>query len=203
MHFLLPDVLLFLCILLSYTTVASSASSGASSTLYTYAEEQKSTSVTISDAQYGVRNVDYYIINGGLAVIDGDVIYGTEAQLLSNVVNGATSNFTRRAFSVKAAAGIWPNATITYKYDSADTASTVSGFFDTAVSRWKSKAPYLQFVRLDDGATESSDVLTVKYTDGCSSYVGLDKSHNQILTLGPGCGANEATHEIGHALGMY
>jgi hypothetical protein len=77
--------------------------------------------ITIFDELYGLRNVSYWITSSGLAIVDGDVVYGTEEELLSNEFNEPTLVVVKCAFS---GPGVWPAATVTFKYssDAAETA---------------------------------------------------------------------------------
>ncbi|KAJ5880164.1 zincin [Penicillium subrubescens] len=154
---------------------------------------------TIFDNSFGERNVSYFTTVERLAIIDGDVIYGTEAQLLS-------SEF--RSFAVKQP---WPGATVVYKYDTAGTAARVAAIVNTAIVRWQLVSPYLTFQQLSNNVTPMNGVLTISSNDcgGCNANVGfgallpLQMNLQQPSTACNGsCGPNEATHELGHVLGL-
>jgi hypothetical protein len=155
---------------------------------------------TIIDNSFGERTVGYFTTVEGLAIIDGDVIYGTEAQLLS-------SEF--RSFSVKQP---WPNAIVMYKYDTASTAASVAAIVNTAIARWQLVSPYLTFQQLPNSVSPDNGVLTISANDcgGCNANIGfgatipLRMNLQQPSTACPGsCGPDEATHEFGHVLGKF
>ena len=55
--------------------------------------------VTINDDLYGTRDVSYFVTSNGLAVIDGDVVYGSIQDLTAHTIKNSI-------------------AVINYKYDS-------------------------------------------------------------------------------------
>jgi len=176
----------------------------------------------IKDPIYGLRNVSYFVV-GDLAIIDGDVVYGTIDQLLShdvtlnpNILDDLSRGIkTTRALSVLGsnADALWPSATVTYRYASDDTATTLMSDVDTAIARWRSTAPWLTFNRLmpNHNNTEKG-VTTIRMVEcgGCWSHIGFNASAPRIMNLQRKCGklenqvcnADTATHEFGHLLGM-
>src|SRR5437667_3967270 len=56
----------------------------AANDLPAYPDNRVYHAIEINDAYYGRRNVSYFVSQVGLAVIDGDVVYGTEKELLAN-----------------------------------------------------------------------------------------------------------------------
>jgi len=189
-----------LCIILlvsSFAVIATPRPSSSSDPLYPL--DKNITVATIWDDFSGERNVSYFTTAEGLAIIDGDVIYGTEAQLLN-------SNF--RSFSVLQP---WPAATVLYKYDTASTAAVLTPIVNTAIARWQLGSPYLNFQQLSDSVIPVNGVLTISSNDcqGCNASPGFDASESRHMNLqricpaNPGsCGPDEATHELGHVLGL-
>jgi hypothetical protein len=187
-----------LLIILSFSAVIAAQTPSEPDPLYPL---DKNVSVaTILDNSFGERSVGYFTTDEGLAVIDGDVIYGTEAQLLS-------SEF--RSFSVKQA---WPGATVVYKYDTAGTAASVTTIVNTAIARWQLGSPYLTFQQLPNSVSPINGVLTISSNacGGCNANIGfgatipLQMNLQQPSTACNGsCGPNEATHEFGHVLGKF
>ena len=169
------------------------------------------TTVRIRDAN-GERNVAYFLTNTGYAIINGDIVYGTEAEFRRVIVNPQSSvsrrarrSMEKRSNSVFPNSGrLWPGNTITYKFETAAVESQLSSIVDAAIDRWRSKVPCLNFVRNSPSAITSSTVVTIYNTDGCSaSWVGNPPGLTKAMHLGAGCGTNEATHEWGHILGLY
>jgi len=175
----------------------------------------------IKDPIYGLRNVSYFVV-GDLAIIDGDVIYGTIDQLLSHdvtlnpdMLNDHSRGIkTARAHSVLSsnADALWPSATVAYRYASDDTAMALMSDVNTAIGRWRSTAPWLTFNRLMPNHNDTEKgVTTIRMVEcgGCWSHIGFHPTRPLIMNLeqkcgmdGP-CGVDTTTHEFGHLLGMW
>lgn len=164
--------------------------------------------ILIKDPVYGTRNVSYWATYDGLAIIDGDVIYGPLDDLLSRSFTGP-QDISKRAHSGTNLA--WPGATVTYKFDSAATETTLSAIVNGAIANWKAKAPYLTFIKVANSAVGENGVVMIKAPacGGCNSAIGyanlpLTMNLQQDCTTSPGsCGVAEATHEFGHLLGEF
>lgn len=171
------------------------------------------TLLTILDDRYGLRSVSYFN-DDGLAVIDGDVIYGPIQDLMANKFDPNDVGKRRRASSVFAGSGYtWPKANITYRYDSDATETSLSSDVNNAISRWLKEAPYLTFFKLPNIAKPENGVLmiTAKACGGCRASIGYEDTPRMMnLQLdckdpnkepGP-CGVGATTHEFGHVLGV-
>lgn len=161
----------------------------------------------IYDEYYGLRNVSYTVTSNGLAVIDGDVIYGTFDDLLAHDSRLSVPDIiSTKSFSVRTA---WPGANILYKFDSPATAAVLQSTVSTAISRWKSVASYLTFTEQPDSTTPMNGVVTISTTcsvngaNDCSSSTGFSNSARSMNLCSSGCGADQATHEFGHVLGIF
>ena len=163
------------------------------------------TAVTISD-QGDRRDVTYWTTPDGTAIVDGDIAYGSEAELLAARSGAAKRGLEERSFFM----GLkWTGGVINYRYYDAATAAKLQPHVDEAIRRWRSGAPFLQFNRLPDGNKGGFGILNIVGVDcgGCWSHVGMRLMGNimnlqQPSTKCPGwCYADEATHEFGHLLG--
>ena len=164
-------------------------------------------SVRIRDDVHGERDVAYWVTPDGYAIIDGDVIFGTEEELLSRIVNGHEPPHNRaRAFTQY---NPWPSATVKYNYEDATAESVLKYVVDPAIELWKNKTGYLNFIHVTNSATPQNGVVTIKKTicGGCNANIGYsDKPLAMNLQQGCGlsggsCGVPEAVHEFGHVLG--
>jgi len=170
---------------------------------------KNTTLILINDPVYGTRNVSYWATDDGLAIIDGDVIYGRLDDLLSRSLTGP-QDVSKRAHSVYAP-NTWPSATVTYKFDSATTESTLSAIVNGAIANWIAKAPYLTFTKVANSAVGENGVVMIQAPacGGCNSAIGfanvpLTMNLQQTCPTAPGsCGVAEATHEFGHLLGEF
>lgn len=164
--------------------------------------------ITIQDVFYGVREVGYFVTRTGHAIIDGDVVYGTEDDLLSahafyntHAGNGNENTNSPRAISVVDHA--WPNAKLRYRYDTTDAETKLKPIIDVAIQRWKAGASYLTFEQFPVGSSEPGIFIISNIDGGCHALPGY-WGGGEVLNLHiPGCGVNEATHEMGHVLGEF
>lgn len=170
---------------------------------------KNTTLILIKDPIYGTRNVSYWVTDDKLAIIDGDVIYGSVDDLLSHSLPDPLA-ILKRTHSIRA--NTWPSATITYKFDSDATEATLGSIVSTAIDNWKKVAPYLKFTKVPlNSAVGQNGVVTIKAPDcgGCNSVVGFVNTPmtmrlQQNCTSAPGkCDVPEATHEFGHLLGEF
>ena len=66
-----------------------------------------------------------------------------------------------------------------------------------AIKHWEAHTP-IRFVERSD----QDDYVTFEDKGGCYSMIGRQKGR-QTISLGSGCSAGSAIHEIGHALGLF
>lgn len=162
--------------------------------------------IEIEDQYYGHRNVSYFVSSTGNAIIDGDVVYGTEEQLLANKYD--PDSVVSQAFSIRTP---WPNAEVKYKYDSDATETLLAGNVPVAISRWLTAAPYLKFTKASPNnnvAQSGVAIISANARDGCHSSIGVSDTPPLTMNLenvvGSSCNCctNQTTHEVGHLLGM-
>lgn len=165
----------------------------------------------ISD-RFGNRSVSYYL-NNGYAVVEGDIVYGTEAELLSRSVNrGSNSNVTiykrdegrksRRSMSLFSPQ-IWPSRVITYQYTDTSIEATFDSVINQAIANWKAKVPCLKFqkraIGTNTGAwpgTRPADAILIAAGDPTTGACSAPLGGPGVMFLINGCGVNELTHEL-------
>lgn len=167
---------------------------------------------TIRDPARGIiRDVSYRVGANGLAIIDGDLVFGTEQQLLAAVVRkkkrgeidqaASSSQLEERAFSVDIA---MPNGIIPYYFQTVADQTAQQKNVNTAVARWKVVAPYLNFQDRGVWNGVGFGIMITSNDVGCyCNDIAMRKyfgpwNMNLNATY---CGPDEAVHEFGHALG--
>jgi hypothetical protein len=168
------------------------------------------TATTILD-EGGLRNISYFINARGLAIIDLDIIYGTEEQLheaearAQDMMASGDAYVVPRAYVERNVP--WPGAKVHYRFSDSQSESYSKPSVDEAIKRWKTGAPYLQFIREGNGQwyKPGSSVLTIYAGKdrACNSDIGYSPTHDPGMDIGPLCMADEVTHEFGHVLGMF
>jgi hypothetical protein len=165
--------------------------------------------VQISDAR-GNRSVGYYV-NNGYAIVEGDVVYGTEADLLAHVVGSSSSNSTiprmrRRSKSIFRNSNEWPGGTVLYQYESAAMKSAFQPAVDGAIAKWTSLVPCLHFKEQPVGAGSPNGVIVIRAGNpvipACSAPIGYSSGPMSILLVN-GCGVPELTHELVSASNIH
>ena len=169
-------------------------------------------SITIRHPDYGVRNVTYFVVDGD-AIIDGDVHFGPVEELLAYSVPTDTdpnhdsdedSYLDRRALSYfQSKKRSWPDGTWKYTYESDKTERLLKKVVNEGISRWKKRAPYFKFVKVKKNKRTKGIVTIFAKKGTCHANIGYwgKKEYMEVNLDQPGCGPNQATHEIGHSLG--
>jgi len=172
--------------------------------------------LTIRDDVYGTRNVSYFKTIDELAIIDGDIVYGTVEHLLSKDIrrwnpNDQTHSLSKRAFSGLRSVA-WPNGVVRYQFDSDEGESQMKDIVDGAIARWLESAPYLTFKQiLPNSPITAPGVLSVRVAvcGNCGASLGYSEQETQMMVLEPSCpsiplshcNVSDVTHELGHVLG--
>lgn len=145
------------------------------------------------------RTVTYFVAEG-LAIIDGDVIYGTEDEIIESSI----TNNSKRAYSIWPFenARKWPFGIVPYQYEDAATESGRGPKFEEAIKRWTDKLPFLSFVNVGVNNVPSVDVLMVRAIEDSTSYsyVGY-VPFPQVLLGRPDLPETDYwyTHSLGHS----
>ena len=133
---------------------------------------------------FGSRRV-VYSVRDGLAVLEGDIVLGPVAEVSA-----------RSALAIPGGRFRWPDGVVPYEIDRALPDAQRSAVAE-AVAHWNS------FTRLAVvPRTSEPDYVRFVPAGGCTSMVGR-QGGPQNLTLGTGCFFGQATHELGHAAGLW
>jgi hypothetical protein len=152
----------------------------------------------ISGATFTNKSVTYYEV-GGVALIEGDIALGSveAVKAATDAAREAVASDPQIAFGV----GIpgsqfrWPNCRIPFEIDPAlPNQQRVTD----AIAHWEARTAF-RFP-----ARTAADPNWVRFTDagGCWSRVGM-QGGQQLISLGAGCSAGNAIHEIGHTVGLW
>lgn len=149
---------------------------------------------------FGVKAVQYSVVDG-LAMFEGDIVLGTEAEMdaqtaqLREVASGAVA----MGVVITGAQYRWPNCTIPYDIDaSLPNQARVTG----AIQHWETNTRYRFVLRTAANAAQYPDWVTFRPSSGCSSSVGR-RGGQQFVNLAAGCTMGNTIHEIGHVVGLW
>jgi Astacin (Peptidase family M12A) len=131
----------------------------------------------------------------GLAIFEGDIVLGTLAQ----VQVAATAALGPKGIIIKGDPYRWPGGRVPYRIDPA---LPQQDRVLKAIQHWEAKTS-IRFIALD-GSTLNQYRDRVYFTSegGCWSLVGR-QGGEQKISLGDGCTAGNAIHEIGHTVGLW
>jgi hypothetical protein len=141
----------------------------------------------ISSAKFTNRKLQYAVI-GGFAVFEGDIILGRPEKI------PVQPPIVHEGLVITGQKYRWFDKTVPYNID--DDLPNQKRVHD-AISHWQVHTPIKFVVR-----TTEVDYVTFRPGDGCSSSVGR-RGGQQFITLGEGCSAGNAIHEIGHTVGLW
>ena len=156
----------------------------------------------ISGTNFDNKSVVYYEVDG-LAIVEGDICLGRveDVQQTMDAARDAVSSDSERAMGV----GIpgsqfrWPNCQIPYEIDPAlPNKQRVTD----AIAHWESHTAFRFPLRTAANAAQHPNYVRFTDAGGCWSLVGM-QGGQQLISLGTGCSAGSAIHEIGHTVGLW
>jgi hypothetical protein len=156
----------------------------------------------ISGATFATKSVTYYDVDG-VALVEGDIALGpteqvkqTTDQARQRLAAGPNIAF---GVGITGAQFRWPNCQIPYEIDPAlPNQQRVTD----AIAHWENMTSFRFPLRTQANAAQFAN--WVRFTDagGCWSLVGM-QGGQQTISLGAGCTAGNAIHEIGHTVGLW
>jgi hypothetical protein len=140
-----------------------------------------------------------YAAIDGLAVVEGDIVIGTVAEVVAatDAASGAASDgaeFGTESIGITGQQFRWPGAVVPFEIDPGlPNPQRVTD----AIAHWEANTR-IRF----RAAAGDTDVVRFVAGGGCSSAVGR-RGGVQNITLGSGCSTGNAIHEIGHTVGLW
>jgi hypothetical protein len=146
----------------------------------------------LSAATFNNKPVRYANVDGQ-AIFEGDIVLAPVAVLQR--AEAESRGPVLESIGITGQQFRWPNATVAFDID--------PGMPDQqrvtdAIAHWEANTP-LRFVRR---SATTTDFVMFQSGGGCSSQVGR-RGGQQAVTLGQGCTAGNAIHEIGHTIGLW
>ncbi len=131
----------------------------------------------------------------GQAIFEGDIVLGA----VQDIQQEQTQGLAPRSIGITGAQFRWPNAQVPYEIDSAlPNQQRVTD----AIAHWEAHTRIRFVKRTAANQAQFPDFVRFISGSGCSSMVGR-RGGQQNVTLGSGCSAGNAIHEIGHTIGLW
>jgi Astacin (Peptidase family M12A) len=132
----------------------------------------------------------------GVAMFEGDIVLGKVEDVRQAEATGGTPlesvGITGQQFR-------WPNGVVVYDIDPAlPNQQRVTD----AIAHWEARTQIRFTLRTAANAAQHPNFVHFVAGGGCSSMVGM-VGGSQDITLGSGCTAGNAIHEIGHSVGLW
>jgi hypothetical protein len=148
----------------------------------------------IDGATFSQKPVLYAEIDGQ-AIFEGDIVLGSAQEMQ----RAQTPSIAARSIGITGAQFRWPNATIPYEIDPGlPNQQRVTD----AIAHWEAHTRIRFVQRTAANQAQFPDFVRFVSGGGCSSMVGK-QGGQQNITLGSGCTAGNAIHEIGHTVGLW
>jgi len=146
-----------------------------------------------------------YDVVDGMAMLDGDIILGTHAEVQANGIEplsmiGETAGDCAAGFScssILASSRIWPNGIVPVTL-SANTTEAGRAAVIAAIADWETKTSVRFIQRTNE--TDYIEFVSTGPGNTCSSLLGRAGGRQPINYAGTGQGC--LVHEIGHAMGL-
>lgn len=135
----------------------------------------------------------------GLALFEGDIVLGETAELCAAAKQRRPRAMGAMGCVIKGQDYLWPGGVVPFELD-ADFAAPER--VQEAIRHWEQKTKIRFVERTVANQLRYKDYVLFENGDGCSSWVGR-QTGPQVITLGAGCAAGNAIHEIGHAVGLW
>ena len=141
------------------------------------------------------RTVGYALVSGR-AIVEGDIILGTEIQVRRNAKPAAESEgrWDIMGGGIAGEKWRWPGKRVPYLIDkSLSDPERVK----EAIAHWEAMTEFRFPKRVNE-----KDYIVFVPGDGCASYIGR-QGGEQFVEIGLECGAGNVIHEIGHVVGLW
>jgi hypothetical protein len=156
----------------------------------------------ISGATFANKSVVYYEVEG-MAIVEGDIVLGTVEEVKQATAKAreavAADPSIARSVGITGSQFRWPNSEIPYEIDpNLPNQQRVTD----AIAHWEANTAFRFPLRTPANADQYPNYVRFTDAGGCSSQVGM-QGGQQTISLGSGCDAGRAMHEIGHAVGLW
>ncbi len=151
-------------------------------------------SAFVNGATFSQKSVLYANVDGQ-AIFEGDIVLGAVQELQQT----RDQDLAQRSIGITGSQFRWPNAIVPYDIDPGlPNQQRVTD----AIAHWEANTRIRFTLRTAANQAQFPDFVRFVSGGGCSSFVGK-QGGQQNVTLGAGCTAGNAIHEIGHTIGLW
>lgn len=155
----------------------------------------------VRHANTGKTTSVIYTVVDEMAVVEGDIVLGTAAQLNSQF-DGLDPDLFAQAIAVTSIGSVWRENIMPYQIDSGLVGGPIPQRIATAIDHIESRTSMTFIERTATNASQYPDFIEFIPSTGCASFIGK-QGGRQNIWLADSCSTGNIIHEIGHALGLY
>ena len=160
---------------------------------------------------FDTRPVTYNLIDE-IAIFEGDIALGPADQVdaitaevmaettesVTEAASGAIAGHVVHGIGITGQRFRWPRGVVPFTCVAA-----VRPLVDQAIAHWHANTRIRLVERTAANAAQFPNWVSFERQTGCWSFVGMQGTGAQVISLGTGCGFGAAVHEIGHAVGLW
>ena len=148
----------------------------------------------VNGATFSQKPLLYANVDGE-AIFEGDIVLGS----VQDLQQGTPRDVALRSIGITGSQFRWPNGVVPYEIDPGlPNQQRVTD----AIAHWETNTTIRFTLRTAANQAQFPDFVRFVSGGGCSSFVGK-QGGQQNITLGSGCTAGNAIHEIGHTIGLW
>jgi hypothetical protein len=151
----------------------------------------------ITGFTFSQKALEYFVVDGR-CIFEGDIDLGSVEE-----VERANAAMRGEGFAegvvIPGSQFRWPNGQVPFEVDPA---MPNQQRVTDAIAHWEANTVIRFIRRTPANAASHPNFVRFFHGSGCSSQVGM-RGSQQDISLGTGCDAGRAIHEIGHAVGLW
>lgn len=140
-----------------------------------------------------------YVDINGFAIFEGDIVLGAVEDIRAAAETPSEEAPERKGIGIVGEQFRWRRGKIAYIVEDDD---ILRHKVDLAITHWQKHTPLRFIPRTEENEADFDDFISFENNGVCQSHIGR-QGGMQSISIGDGCTAGSAIHEIGHAIGLF